>query len=196
MECTLRNQTTPQQIVGCVLRTMTQYKQPHGLFQHRNGAWNAPYPNVRRVRFTHHDTIQTTARFVPAPQWCMECTLPKLNMVRAGAVQHPSGWLHTGYNEIQSMPARYRCIDVPTLTALLGFTDTHSLRDGLREWVDLALAKGDLQRDPAWTMSIAVGRREYLDAIERELRVSHPGRVIEGEGESLFLREEPGAYMA
>ena len=54
MECTLRNQTTPQQTVGCVLRTMTRYKQPHGLFQHRNGAWNAPYPNCR-VRFTHHE---------------------------------------------------------------------------------------------------------------------------------------------
>ena len=119
-----------------------------------------------------------------------------LNMVRAGAVQHPSNWLHTGYNEIQSMPVRYRCIDMPTLTALLGFTDTNSLRDGLREWVDLALAKGGLQRDPAWTMSIAVGGREYLDAIERELRVSHPGRGIKGEGKSFLLREEPGAYMA
>jgi putative transposase len=118
-----------------------------------------------------------------------------LNMVRAGVVEHPSGWMHAGYNEIQSLPARYRCIDVPAVTALLGFADADSLRDGLREWVDLALAKSSLERQPAWTESIAVGQREYLDAIERELKVSHPGRMIEGQGDTLILREEPIAYF-
>jgi len=118
-----------------------------------------------------------------------------LNMVRAGVVEHPSGWMHAGYNEIQSLPARYRCIDVPALAALLGFADADSLCSGLRKRVDLALAKGSLERQPAWTESIAVGQREYLDAIECELKVSHPGRVIEGEGDTLFLREEPNAYL-
>jgi putative transposase len=118
-----------------------------------------------------------------------------LNMVRAGVVEHPSGWVHTGYNEIQSLPERYRCINVPAVAALLGFADAESLRDGLREWVDQALAKGSLERQPEWTQSIAVGQREYLDVIGRELKVSHPGRMIEGDGDILFLREEPGAYM-
>ena len=118
-----------------------------------------------------------------------------LNMVRAGVVEHPSGWMHAGYNEIQSLPARYRCIDVPALAALLGYADAESLCSGMRERVDLALAKGSLERQPTWTESIAVGQREYLDAIERELKVSHPGRVIEGAGNTLFLREEPNAYL-
>jgi len=118
-----------------------------------------------------------------------------LNMVRASVVDHPSGWVHTGYNEIQSLPQRYRCVDVPALTALLGFADADNLRDGLREWVDQALANGSLERQPEWTQSIAVGQREYLDVIGRELKVSHPGRVIEGDGDTLFLREEPSAYL-
>ena len=118
-----------------------------------------------------------------------------LNMVRAGVVGHPSGWVHAGYNEIQSLPQRYRCIDVPALATLLGFTDADGLRNGLREWVDDALAKGELERHPAWTQSIAVGQREYLDVIGRELKVSHPRRMIEGDGDTLFLREEPSAYL-
>ena len=118
-----------------------------------------------------------------------------LNMVRAGVVEHPSEWVHAGYNEIQSLPERYRCIDVPALAALLGFADADSLRDGLRGWVDQALVKGSLERHPAWTESIAVGQREYLDAIGRELKTSHPGRMIEVERDFLFLREEPNAYL-
>ncbi len=30
-----------------------------------------------------------------------------LNMVRAGVVNHPSGWEMSGYNEIQNPPERY-----------------------------------------------------------------------------------------
>jgi putative transposase len=119
-----------------------------------------------------------------------------LNMVRAGAIKHPSEWGQSGYNEIQSSPQRYRCINVPALAALLGFVDANSLRNGLREWVDVALAKGNLKRQPAWTQSIAVGQREYLDSIGDELKITHPGRKIEGNTDFLFLHEEPMRYVA
>ena len=118
-----------------------------------------------------------------------------LNMVRAGVVAHPADWVHAGYNEIQSLPQRYQCIDVPALAALLGISDSGSVRDRLREWVDLELASGDLTRQPAWTQSIAVGQREYLDAIGQDLKITHPGRIIEGGSNFLFLREEPNAYV-
>ena len=118
-----------------------------------------------------------------------------LNMVREGIVAHPSDWTHAGYNEIQSSPERYRCIDVPSLTALLGFADVDSLRKGLRGWIDEALATGSLARDPVWTQSIAVGQRQCLDTIRCELKISHPGRSIEDKGGDLFLSEESGAYM-
>jgi putative transposase len=93
------------------------------------------------------------------------------------------------------LPERYRCIDVPALAAILGFADADRLREGLREWVGQALAQGDLVRQPVWTESIAVGQRDYLDAIGRELNVSHPRRVIMGEGDTLCLREEPNSYL-
>ncbi len=118
-----------------------------------------------------------------------------LNMVRAGAVEHPADWVHAGYNEIQSLPRRYWCIDVVALPALLGFVDADSLRNGLQKWVDQALAKGKMERQPAWTQSIAVGQRDYLDAIGRELKINHPGRMIEGEPDLLYLREESNCYV-
>ena len=36
-----------------------------------------------------------------------------MNMVRAGAVSHPSEWTHCGYNEIQNPKKRYGIIDFP-----------------------------------------------------------------------------------
>lgn len=118
-----------------------------------------------------------------------------LNMVRAGVVEHPSEWIHAGYNEIQALPRRYRCIDVSALATLLGFTDTDRLRDGLREWVHGALEKGRLERDPEWTESIAVGQREYLAVIRQDLKASHPGRMIKGKAGCLFLQEQSSAYI-
>jgi len=118
-----------------------------------------------------------------------------LNMVRAAAVKHPADWVHAGYNEIQSLPRRYRCIDVAALATLLGFIDSDSLRSGLRAWVDLALVEGNLHRQPAWSQSIAVGQRAYLDLIGRELKISHPGRKIKSDEDIMFLREEADCYL-
>jgi putative transposase len=118
-----------------------------------------------------------------------------LNMVRAGVVEHPSDWVHAGYNEIQSLAQRYRCIDVAEVSSLLGFDEVNSLRAALRKQVDQALANGDLQHQSAWTQSIAVGQRDYLDAIGRELKISHPRRKIEGDAEFWYLREEAYRYL-
>ena len=35
-----------------------------------------------------------------------------LNMVRAGMVSHPEQWEHSGFNEVQKPPQRYRLIDL------------------------------------------------------------------------------------
>jgi len=86
-------------------------------------------------------------------------------MVCVCAVKHPADWVQSGYNEIQSLPQRYRCIDVATFATLLGIIDADRLRSGLRAWVDLALVEGNLHRQPARSQSIAVGQREYLHLI-------------------------------
>ena len=84
---------------------------------------------------------------------------------------------------------------MPALTTLLGFADTKALLAGLRECVEMTLAGGNAEHEPAWTRSIAVGQREYLDAISRKLRRAHPTCKIKGTGDDLYLREECAAYM-
>ena len=57
-----------------------------------------------------------------------------------------------------------------------------------------ALVDGELERNPTWTQSIAVGQREYLEKIAHKLKISHPGREIKREDDCLFLRDESGPY--
>jgi hypothetical protein len=65
-----------------------------------------------------------------------------LNMVRAGAVNHPQEWQHSGYRKIQDPPKRYAIIDFRELTALCGFTDVRDLQRAHRQWVEQALENG------------------------------------------------------
>ena len=70
---------------------------------------------------------------------CM--TYIDLNMVRAGVVAHPNAWTHSGYNEIQKPPSRYRIIDLEALAQLCGFSSTQELQHAHRQWVGSALAE-------------------------------------------------------
>ena len=44
-----------------------------------------------------------------------------LNMVRAGAVKHPSEWAQCGYGEVQKSRERYAIVELPKLSGLCGF---------------------------------------------------------------------------
>lgn len=56
---------------------------------------------------------------------CLVCM--DLNMVRAGVVEHPSGWPFCGYNEIQSPKRKKVLIDYEKLRKLLGFDSYDSM---------------------------------------------------------------------
>jgi hypothetical protein len=44
-------------------------------------------------------------------------------MVRAGVVDHPVKWEHSGYREIQQPPKRYAVIDLYGLLDFCGFSN-------------------------------------------------------------------------
>jgi hypothetical protein len=62
-----------------------------------------------------------------------------LNMVRAGRVNHPREWVHSGYGEIQEPPERYAIIDLGGLTALCGFADVRQFQRAHGQWVEQGL---------------------------------------------------------
>lgn len=101
-----------------------------------------------------------------------------MNMVRAGIVDHPRMWEESGYYEIENPKQRYSIIDYSTLLDVLGFDSTSQLQRVQAEWVEEALSRDSLMREPKWTESIAVGDEDFIEKIRLELNIKpSPGRV-------------------
>lgn len=164
-----------QLIAGCTAQQYNRRKTRRGAF------WEDRY---------HATAVQTDQHLAR----CM--VYIDLNMVRTGVVRHPVDWIHSGYHEIQHPPARYRIIDAGLLSQLLGFGDTTEMRYHHHQWVETALVQSPLQREPAWTEALAVGQPAFLETIQREVRVSNPGRGLAVGAVGHSLREAPGAYQA
>lgn len=57
------------------------------------------------------------------------------------------------------------------------------------EWIEAALAKGQLARDAKWSEAIAAGRRCFVEEVQRTLGVrAHYRSIAEDDGASV-LRE-------
>ncbi len=117
-----------------------------------------------------------------------------LNMVRAGAVNHPSEWKYGGYNEIQNPKQRYSLINRQKLLNLLGLQKMDQLPAYHRSRVEAVLQKGLNQRDAKWTESIAVGDEEFVMGTKAKLGIKAIGRRKMENREGYELREAQNSY--
>ena len=117
-----------------------------------------------------------------------------LNMVRAGVVKHPADWTWSGYREIQSPPKRYSVIDQKELMKLLNLDHYDQLQQYHKDWVENMLVSGHHDRDPAWSSSIAVGSREYVDSIKDALGISGKYKHILEKNGACVLQEPQVLY--
>jgi putative transposase len=123
-----------------------------------------------------------------------------INMVRAGVVGHPKDWPFCGYDELMRPPVRRtgQLVDTGLLMELVGAKDIGALQTMRSEWIELAIRKGRLQREPIWTESVAVGSEEYLRNIQAELggriKVAEIAPVSETTAQSV-LRRIRGTYL-
>jgi putative transposase len=117
-----------------------------------------------------------------------------LNMVRAGAVNHPGQWNENGFCEIQKPPKRYAIIDLRTLSELCGFEDVEGFQTAHREWIEEALAKEARLRDARWMEAIAVGGLAFVEKIKGELGSKAMHREVERFEGAHVLREESEVY--
>jgi hypothetical protein len=105
-----------------------------------------------------------------------------MNMVRAGVVDHPIKWEESGYYEIEYPKQRYSIIDYNSLLSVLGVESVGQLQRLQSEWVQEALKKESLRREPKWTESIAVGDEDFIEKIRLQLNIRpSPGRVTQTE---------------
>lgn len=104
------------------------------------------------------------------PQLAKCLTYIDMNMVRAGVVSHPRDWPYCGYGELAretaENPTRRRrrslLVDSGMLMALIGVPDPVALLAQRNQWIDTAVRKGHLDRDPVWTEGLAVGSDDFL----------------------------------
>ena len=115
-----------------------------------------------------------------------------LNMVRASVVDHPAEWPFGGYHEIQNDAAGKRIIDYDDLMEVFQFRGPADLRATFRNWADEALRSQRIFREECWTRSVAVGSREFVERIKKELRERGTGKKVL-EGLHLCTLREPRA---
>ena len=118
-----------------------------------------------------------------------------LNMVRAGVVDHPSGWPFGGYKEIQAPRRKCVLIDYEKLRDLVGVETYDQLRASHKGWVDEALTDGNSVRESKWTSSIAVGSQEFVESTKAQLGIRARGRSVRKTGGSFELREPNAVYF-
>ena len=115
-----------------------------------------------------------------------------LNMVRAGVVTHPSQWRESGYHEIQRAPLRYTSIDLQALIDLFGLENLEHLQRTHRQWVDTMCERSTHKREAAWTESLAVGSRVFVEAVQQRLGPGASYRRVTATSD-LYVLKEPAA---
>lgn len=118
-----------------------------------------------------------------------------MNMVRAGAVKHPKDWADGGYCAIQNPPQRYRVVDLDRTALRLGYSGGGELQREQRRWVRDAIEAGGLcHRNPTWSESLAVGDRDYVEKVEKQLGMRSRFREVEEQDGTFIIREKTAPY--
>jgi len=133
----------------------------------------------------HATAVQTDSHL----QHCI--TYIDLNMVRAGAVDHPSKWLHSGYADTLNPRARYARVDHEALLAVLNLDSIEQLQKLRQTWVASALHDDTLSRNPIWTESLCVGTHQYVEQLKEQLKIQKPRRAIKESDGLCFLQDSP-----
>lgn len=117
-----------------------------------------------------------------------------LNMVRAGVVDHPSKWEWCGYSEITGLRKRYRLLDLDRLCERTSQPDTGALGQWYQDWIDDASLAETKTRDDRWTDRIAVGRRDFVERIGRQVENRMSVEVADDGDGSWSIREKRPSY--
>lgn len=111
-------------------------------------------------RGRYHPTLVQTGRHLSRCLFYID-----MNMVRAGACSHPSEWLGGAFREICGERERYRIVNRERLLWCLGMVDDPSFAAWYRTTIEEEVARGRGQRQPLWSEALAVGDRDWLDAL-------------------------------
>ncbi|MCL4176390.1 MAG: transposase [Verrucomicrobia bacterium] len=165
--------TMMQQAAGEFARDYNRRKQRSGAF------WEGRY----------HVTMVDSGRYL----WeCLQYV--ELNMVRCGAVSHPSQWEWSGCRELIGLRKRNRLLDIERLLELSGATSIEEFRRHFLHDIQERIRKDCLERQARWTEAVAVGSEQFVEAMECRLR-NRQSALISAEDGAWVLREEHGSLF-
>ena len=78
----------------------------------------------------------------------------------------------------------------------MNISEIDQLRETYRNWVDDAIMRGDIKRQPQWTGSIAVGDKLYVEKLKDQMGYKAIGRKVLENGDSFVLKEPQASYRS
>ena len=151
--------------------------------------------NLRKTRKGAFWEDRYHATAVQSNRHLMQCmTYIDLNMVRAGAVHHPSEWPFSGYHEIRNPRERYALLDYQGLLGMFNIKSIDELRGFYSGQIEHALESGHMVRESKWSDSLAVGDQPYVEEIKAKLGLRAEWRKPREIGEGYELREPLSPY--
>ena len=88
-----------------------------------------------------------------------------LNMVRAGACDHPQEWKICGYHELVGKRQRYRIINQDRVRQCLRVDNQNQFKDWYRATLEEKLSQDYRVREPIWSEAIAVGSEKWINGL-------------------------------
>jgi putative transposase len=85
-------------------------------------------------------------------------------------------------------------IDQRALTQLLGINSFQRYQQLHRGWLEYALRSAQRGREPVWTQSLAVGRRDYVERVSLALGVAGRHKSVIEERDVYALKEPSMTY--
>ena len=79
---------------------------------------------------------------------------------------------------------------------LMNIREIYRLRETYRNWVDSAIMRGNIKRQPQWTGSIAVGDKVYVEKVKDQMGYKAIGLKVVKNGDSFALREPRIPYQS
>ena len=122
-----------------------------------------------------------------------------LNMVRADVVRHPSEWDWTGWGELMGERRRNKLLSMETVLEALEVGTVEAFRRQYADQVEEALKHRQLEREPWWSESVAIGGPDYTGRIEKALCADGTRKRLENKAGAQgvwILREASEPYGA
>lgn len=120
-----------------------------------------------------------------------------LNMVRAGVVQTPGDWPHSGYAELARDRIRGLC-DIPSLLELTGYSNLDAFVADRQSWCASGNPHGSTARAEYWSAALAVGSSAFLHRFHDSLGpIRRRRREVATQADGMHvLRETAATYDA